>query len=308
MRPKERYGVLVARSERWELAPSDEGYPKSLLDLESHAPVLRGVGDPKVLLGDCVSIVGARKATPYGLACARMAGRVSAECGVTVVSGGAVGCDQEAGTAALDAGGVTVVIPGCGADQLYPRSSDDLFCRAVEAGGCVVSIERWGTPPTRWTFVNRNRAIAALSQSLVVCEAGRPSGTFGTATTAAELGRRVYAVPGSIMSPMSRGTNWLIESGAAIVVDEQALEGLIALDYGRLRLVSQERAEGHGKLLDALVASPLGLEEIAGLMSLDIPATLALVSEREAMGSVEQLPDGRFVASKGLLLGQNRER
>lgn len=296
---------IAARSPHWELTEQNESYPDSLRDLDGSAPVLRGIGDVAVLTGECISIIGARQATPYGLACARMAGRVAAECGVTVVSGGAIGCDREAGCAALDAGGVTVVVPGCGADVLYPRSSNKLFIRAVERGGCVVSIERWNTPPRRHTFVRRNRIIAALSRSLIVCEAGRPSGTFGTATTAAELGRRVYAVPGSIWSPMSRGTNWLIEAGAAIVADEQALEGLIALDYGRLRMTPNDPPETRGTLLDALVASPMAPDELASFLNLDIAATLALLAEHEATGTICRLGDGRFAPTKNLLLGQN---
>lgn len=299
------YASTVAGLERWELCRGDPGYPPALLDLEGETPVLRGYGDPTVLLEDCVSVIGARRANPYGITCARMAGRVAAECGVVVVSGGAVGCDQTAGTAALDAGGKTVVIPGCGADVVYPASSEDLYCRAVREGGCVLSIERWGTRPARYTFVRRNRVIAAFSASLIVCEAGRPSGTFSTATTAAELGRRVYAVPGSIFSANSQGTNWLIENGASIVTDEAALESLIALDYGRLRLASDVRSESRGELLDALVASPMTVDEIARFLRVELPQALVLLAEQEALGLVCRLPDARFAPTQQALLGQN---
>ena len=303
--PSARHERLFSSLPRWELSLGNDAFPAPLRDLEGRVSTIRGIGSTQALEGPCISIVGSRKATPYGLACARMAGRVAAECGITVVSGGAVGCDYEASRAALDAGGKTVIIPGCGADRLYPSSSDDIFCDAVERGGAVVSIERWGAPPTRWTFVRRNDAIAALSQSLLVCEAGRPSGTFGTATTAAELGRRVYAVPGSIFSPLSRGTNWLIESGASVVADAEALESLVSLDYGRLRLVSPAPPEQRGTLLDALVASPLPPDDIAALLGLDMPTTLVTLAEHEAAGLVERLRDGRFAPTKAALLGQN---
>lgn len=299
------YVRLIEGMERWELNRTDAGYPKALLDLEGDAPVLRGYGDPSVLIGDCISVIGARRANPYGITCARMAGRVSAECGIAVVSGGAVGCDQAAGTAALDAGGKTIVIPGCGADMVYPASSNELFCRAVRGGGCVVSIERWGTRPARYTFVRRNRIIAALSESLIVCEAGKPSGTFSTATAAAELGRRVYAIPGSIFSANSQGTNWLIENGASIVTDESALESLISLDYGRLRLCGEARESSRGELLDALVASPMTVDEIASFLRLELSQTLVLLAEQEALGLVCRLPDARFAPTQQALLGQN---
>lgn len=301
----ESYAALIDDLVRWELSPEDDGYPQPLIDLGSEAPVLRGYGDPSALWGECVSIIGARKATPYGLTCASMAGRASAESGITVVSGGAIGCDQRAGTAALDAGGRTIVIPGCGADHVYPSSSEELFCRAVRQGGCVVSLERWGAPPARYAFVRRNKAIAALSSVLIVCEAGRPSGTFSTATKAAELGRRIYAVPGSIFSANSRGTNWLIESGASIVTDEQSLEGLISLDYGRLRTQVKEHSLPRGKLLDALVASPMRADEIAVLLGVGLPQALATLAEQEALGLVCRLPDARFAPTQEALVGQN---
>lgn len=300
-----RYLSVIEEMARWELAPGDAGYPEPLLDLGDEAPVLHGYGDPSALLGECISIIGARKASPYGKTCAKMAGRAAAECGITVVSGGAVGCDQCAGTSALDAGGKTVVIPGCGADRVYPSSSDELFARAVSHGGCVVSLEHWGASPARYTFVRRNNVIAALSSVLVVCEAGRPSGTFHTATKAAELGRKVYAVPGSIFSANSRGTNWLIESGASAVIDEESLEGLIALDYGRLRSQVESHDLPRGKLLDALVASPMRADEISVFLGLGLPQTLAVLAEQEVLGLVCRLPDARFAPTEAALVGHN---
>ncbi len=302
------YAEVIAGLVRWELTPEDSGYPKGVLELDGQAPVLRGYGDPSVLVGDCISVIGARRATPYGKTCAKMAGRLAAECGVAVVSGGAVGCDQIAGRAAVEAGGKTVVIPGCGADVVYPASSDSLFVSAVTGAGCVISIETWGCPPLRHTFVRRNRIIAALSKSLVVCEAGKPSGTFSTATQAAELGRNVYAVPGSIFSQNSSGTNWLIENGASIVCDEDSLESLIALDYDRLRLVSERSKQSRGPLLDALVASPMTCDEVAELLGLSTPETLCVLAENEAAGLVSRMLDGRFTASQKALLGQNGDR
>ena len=301
-----RYPELAARGERWELRRGEGGYPRALLDLERGAATIRGIGDASCLLGPCVSIIGARKATPYGLACARLAGRACAECGITVVTGGAYGCDHEASRAALDAGGRTVVVPGCGADRLYPSTSDDVFCEAAGGRGCVLSVEEWGTGPRRYTFVRRNAVIAALSASLVVCEAGRPSGTFGTATTAAELGRNVYAVPGSIFSPLSAGTNWLIENGASVIADELALEQLLSLDYGVLRLSGGAAPERADELGRALAASPMAPDELASHLGEGISETLVMLAELEALGVVERLVDGRFALSKEELLGQNR--
>lgn len=300
-----RYDEVARTLPRWEITPKAAGYPPALLDLERGARTLRGIGDATCLLGPCISIVGARRATPYGLACARLAGRVAAECGVTVVSGGAYGCDYEASRSALDAGGKTVIIPGCGADRLYPRTSDDVFCEAASGAGCVVSVERWGTGPMKYTFVRRNAYIAALSRSLVVCEAGRPSGTFGTATRAADLGRRVYAAPGSIFSATSRGTNWLIETGAAPIADESALEQLLSLDYGVLRLAPGELREESDELLRALTATPMLPDELARHLGLSVSECLSALAQHEVMGRVQRLVDGRFSPTREALLGQN---
>ena len=299
------YERVAAGCEHWELAADDSGFPPRLRDLGSKVARLYGIGSPEALVGDCISIIGARRATPYGLTCADMAGRVAAECGVTVVSGGARGCDHAAARGALDAGGATVVVPGCGADVLYPRMSDDVFVDALTQGGCVVSLDPWGSAPHKHSFVRRNAVIAALSQALIVCEACKPSGTFGTATVAAELGRRVYAVPGSIFSPMSSGTNWLLETGASIVCDEDSLAGLISLDYGRLRFEPRADTSSRGTLLDALVASPMDVGEVAALLGLSIPQAFGKLSEYEAAGMVCRLADGRFVPTREVLLRHN---
>lgn len=164
------YERALPTFERWELAFGDANYPEQLTNIGQPPPRLYGIGNIEALKAPLISIIGARKATPYGLACAKMAGRVAAECGITVVSGGAIGCDAAAGRAALEAGGKTIVVPGTGPDRLYPKSSDLLFYDAVRCGGCVVTNTSWGVEPHRGCFVSRNTIIAALSRSLIVCD------------------------------------------------------------------------------------------------------------------------------------------
>ena len=128
----------------WEISPDDGEFPQSLHDLEPVPEVLYGRGDPKVLQGPCLSVIGARRATPYGIAVAEMAGRVAAESGIVVVSGGAMGCDCAAGRAALEAGGRTVIVSGCGAATWsIPQARPGVYAGAVAAGGAVISLE-WG--------------------------------------------------------------------------------------------------------------------------------------------------------------------
>lgn len=290
----------------WELTSGQDGYPDALRDLESPPGRLFGRGDPEALLGPCVSIVGARRATPYGVAVAEMAARVAAECGVTVVSGGAMGCDFAAGSAALAAGGRTVVVSGCGADLVYPSSSRRVFEGAIAEGGAVVSLERWGTRPARWTFPKRNAVIAALSRVLVVTEAGARSGTMSTADVAIELGRVVYAIPGSIFSPNSSGTNRLAAEGARIIPDERSLEIALALDYGTARFATVAPTRDMGPVMSALVASPSRPDELSARLNEDVLTLLRTLSDYEARGIVERLPDGRYSPTKSFLMEQNR--
>lgn len=282
-------------AERTRLERGGEGFPEMLLDLKD-APVdaLNVLGDPSALRGPCISIIGARLATPYGIAVAQMAGRIAAECGLVVVSGGAKGCDRAASRAALDAGGRTVIVSGCGADVVYPSSSADIFRDALERGGAIASLEEWGAGPRPWRFPKRNAVIAALSKSLFVTEAGIRSGTMSTADVALSLDRLIYAIPGSIFSPNSQGTNHLIGEGALIVTSEADLETRIALDYNTLHLGGTEGTWSGGKVISALVASPSTLDELSRALGESVMTLLDTVADYEAKGIVERLPDGRY--------------
>lgn len=302
--------------ERMELRVGDELYPKSVLDLPDPPSTLYLRGDPSALSSMGLSIIGARKSTPYGRAIAEMAGRIAAESGIAVVSGGARGCDQAGGWAALRAGGRHVVVLGTGADVVYPSSAGKLIDRAISQGGCVVSIEPWGTPPMRWAFPKRNKVIAALSRATFVAEAGLPSGTFSTAETAEALGRELLAAPGFIFSPESRGANYLIGNGACCIGDEEALEVAISRIYGTLRFA---RSDAQGliglessarRFMDAVIANPMRVEDLAHVLGVDPLACLQTASELEVLGLVERLVDGRFAPTSVALhsltrLGQN---
>ena len=287
----------------FSLGPLDEGYPELLLDLDP-APSINGIGDPACLKGPCISVVGARRATPYGLAIAEIAGRVAAECGLVVVSGGALGCDHAAARAALDAGGKTIVVSGCGTDVVYPASSGDVFSGAVMEGGAIISMERWGSPPRRHVFVKRNSIIAALSQVLIVTEAGQRSGTMSTADVALSLERTVYAVPGSIFSPTSSGTNRLISEGARNICDSRDLELAISLDYGVSRIVSENAPRALGDILSALMANPMRPQELSEYLNQDLLTLIKTLVEFESKGLVCRLPDGRYSPSEDVFQGR----
>lgn len=298
----------MVQGERFELRRGDDGWPACLDELGGVVSCLRGIGDTRALGKPALAVIGARRASPYGLAVAEMAGRVAAECGVTVVSGGAMGCDHAALAAALDAGGRIVVVAGSGADVVYPSSSADVFARAAAGEGAVVSLEPWAAPPRRWAFPKRNRVIAALCRALVVAEAGVPSGTITTATTAADLGREVYAVPGPIFSPMSRGTNQLIEQGASIIPDEVALEVKISLDFGVTRLAAECADPNWGRVLSAIVACPSRPDELACRLDEDVLTVVRTLSDYEMRGLARRLPDGRYSPTEATYLARGEGR
>lgn len=308
--------MAVSAYERIELKRSDDAYPSRLLDLSDAPDTLYVLGDPAVLSLPSLSVIGSRRATPYGLAVAEMAGKLAAESGVVEVSGGARGCDAAGGAAAMNSGGRHVVVLGCGADVVYPRSSAQLIERALDTGGAVVSLVPWGTEPRRYSFPRRNRIIAALSEALLISEAGMPSGTFSTAETAMDLGREVLVAPGSILSPESRGSNYLIACGACCIVDEESLEVALSRIYGTLRY-GRGSCKGPvsysgdtGRVVHALLGCPMRIEDIQRMLRLPSLDVTMLLSGMEADGLVERLMDGRYALTKFVLhaqtpLGQN---
>jgi DNA processing protein len=287
----------------WELHPDDECYPASVRDLEHPPKIIYGRGNPEILANMGLGVIGARRATPYGLAVASMAGRIAAESGITLVSGGAMGCDAAAARGALDAGGKTIVVSGVGADTVYPRTSRDVFERAVKQDGVVIALVPWGQTPRKGCFPQRNIIIAALSRALLICEAGLRSGTSSTAAAAAEMGREIYAAPGSIFSPESQGANALIRDGGSIVCSEADLEMLISRDFGVLRLVQEQVATPRNRLVSALVASPMRADDLAHSLGEEPLAVLRYLADYEASGMVTRLPDGRYAPTKEALLG-----
>ena len=192
------------------------GFPPLLGAIHDPPPGLfvRGGADIELLARPSVAVVGARACSGYGAAVARMLGRELAAAGLVVVSGLARGVDAEAHRGALDAGGTTVAVLGCGIDRDYPAAHAEL-ARRIAAGGLVVSEYAPGVEPAPWRFPARNRIIAGLCAATVVVEARERSGALITADLALEEGREVFTVPGEIGSALSAGTNALLKLGAA---------------------------------------------------------------------------------------------
>ena len=282
-------------------------YPARLAAISSPPPVLYCRGDPGVL--DClqIAIVGARAATRGGRARALgLAGELAA-CGLVVTSGLARGIDSAAHRGALDAGGRSVAVIATGPDRIYPRSNAGLARELVEAGA-VVTERAPGTPPLPGNFPRRNRLISGLSVGVLVVEASLRSGSLITARLAADEGREVFAVPGSVDSALSRGCHALIRDGAKLVesvddvLDEIVHPGGLALP----RVVPHSPTDGSGGtdgslgaleqcVLDAVGHDPVTLDQLVDCTRTPAGRLAATLLALEIDGWIEALPGSRYV-------------
>ena len=298
-----RYSGSKITGERCVLHKGREGYPDAFMGISNPPATLYVIGR-KEALTEGLAVVGARKATPYGLACARLFAGRAAQRGITVISGGAYGCDAAAHWAAIEAGCPTVAFLGGGLDELYPASNYGLFQKAVDSGGALVSENAWDYPPLPHTFRARNRLIAGLARATLIVEAGLPSGTFSTADEALAANREVLVVPGSICSAASKGANRLLYQGATPVVDTESFDDILFSLFGLLKQESifeeppSEEEEGDA-VLAALRANPLRMEELLALIEAEEDADalgllMMRLTELQKRGEIARYPDGRF--------------
>jgi DNA processing protein len=268
---------------RW-LARSDPAFPPLLASIHDPPPglFLRGFGIPELLTRASVAVVGARSCTDYGAHVARSLARDLAAAGVVVVSGLARGIDGWAHRGALEAGGHTVAVLGCGIDRDYPRAHSSLAAQ-IAADGLIVSEYPPRVSPAPWRFPARNRIVAGLTSATVVVEARERSGALITADLALEEGREVLSVPGEITSSLSRGTNALLRLGSAAVTSAaDVLEaiGLSVPESGEPDLPGGAAAA----VLAALETGATTADEIACAAGLDPAATAAGLTELELAG------------------------
>lgn len=274
------------------LALGDEAYPRALLEIPDPPTLLYTLGDTTKLNAPAIAVVGSRNASRQGLADAGALARAFSEAGLCVVSGLALGIDAAAHRAGLAARGSSIAVVGTGLDRVYPAANRELAHELAQRGA-VISEFCLGTPPSAAHFPQRNRLIAGLARGVLVVEAALKSGSLSTARLALEQGRDVFAIPGSIHSPLSKGCHWLIKQGAKLV--ETADDVLSEWVPGHVASGRTDAGfEPDSALLGELGHSPATLDALAartGRTASDLGAELA---QLELECRVERLPGGLF--------------
>lgn len=287
-------------------------YPELLAQIHRPPPVLFLKGDATLLDTPQLSIVGSRNPTAGGIQNARAFSAELAVCGLTITSGLAAGIDGAAHQGALDAvcgnkTGKTIAVAATGLDRIYPSHHRELAHRIAEAG-LIVSEFPVGIGPLQANFPRRNRVISGLSLGTLVVEAARRSGSLISARYAMEQGREVFAIPGSIHSPQSRGCHWLIKQGAKLVetsddIAEELLQMLPGIHSGlrssansniELKPIAHDLSESEQVLFDALGFDPVSLDSLLSRTGMVIDELSVNISQLELKGLIDSLPGGRF--------------
>lgn len=276
------------------LTLADADYPQALLSAADPPTLLYALGDVALLNRPAFAIVGSRNATKQGEANAAAFAAALAGAGLTVVSGLAAGIDAAAHHGALKTAASTIAVIGTGADRIYPARNATL-AREIAATGCILSEFPLGTPPIANNFPRRNRLIAGLARGCLVVEAARQSGSLITARLAAEAGREVFAIPGSIHSPQSKGCHALIKQGAKLVESAQdILEELHWENIVNPASLPAVREAETDPVLVALGGDPCDLDTLAAHTGLTADVLLARLLPLELDGRVAALPGGRY--------------
>ncbi|BCY19151.1 MAG: DNA-protecting protein DprA [Chloroflexi bacterium] len=283
----------------------DENYPRRLKEIDQPPPVLYTLGELTVQDEWAAAIVGTRRMTGYGRQVTEELTELLAHHGVTVVSGLARGVDASAHQTALKHGGRTIAVLGSGVDRIYPPEHRKLAAEIAE-NGAVISDYPPGTPPESNNFPPRNRIISGLSRVVVVIEAGITSGALITSTFAAEQGRDVFALPGSIYANQSKGTNRLIQQGARPllepkdVLDALNIEQVQEYRQARLDLPADPREQ---QIMDALGYEPVHIDDLGHAIGWGMDALTSTLTMMELKGMVRQVGGMNYilVKEKGIL-------
>ena len=297
-------GPLVQKTLAWATQPrhavltfADSRYPKQLLEIPDPPAVLYVVGEVDLLSSPALAVVGSRNATPQGIENASGFARVLSDAGLTIVSGLALGVDSAAHAGGLRGRGSTIAVLGTGIDIVYPKRNESLASE-ISLHGALVSEFPLGTPPKAANFPGRNRLISGLSRGCLVVEAAIDSGSLITARLAVEQGRDVFAIPGSIHSPLSKGCHALIKQGAKLVETAQdVLEefGLESRTFERASksTESPKSTESH-LVLEKMGFDSCDIDRLISRTGLTAEVVSAMLLELELDGKIAPLPGGLY--------------
>jgi DNA processing protein len=275
------------------LTLADSSYPQSLLQISDAPPLLYAKGRIDLLNQPAFAVVGSRNATHQGLAHAESFARALSDAGLTIVSGLALGIDAAAHRGALAGASSSIAVVGTGLDIVYPARNRDL-AHDLAARGCIISEFALGTAPLAANFPRRNRLISGLARGCLVVEAAISSGSLITARMANAQGKDVFAIPGSIHSPLAKGCHSLIKQGAKLVeTAEDILEELHvpARSTARATIVPYPIND---RVLNALGFDPCDIDTLSARSGMGADKIAALLTEWELEGVVEALPGGRY--------------
>ena len=278
------------------VAWDDTDYPRALLDL-GYAPLaLFYVGRRELLNRPALAIVGSRNATAQGADNARAFAQALSQAGLTIVSGLAIGVDAAAHEGALEGDGSTLAVVGTGLDRVYPARNRELAHRIAERGGLVSEFPP-GTPPREKNFPRRNRLISGLARGVLVVEAALSSGSLITARCAGEQGREVFAIPGSIHSPLAKGCHKLIRDGAKLVETAQdILEelGMASVGAGVTTRATSSMTATEVALLAALGGDSADVDTLIARTELASNVVVAALTNLELTGQVAAIAGGQW--------------
>ena len=295
----ELFGDLAA-VEQWLADPAnhvvtlaDAEYPRTLLQTPDPPPLIYAKGRLDLLNRPCIAIVGSRNATAQGNTTAESFATALANAGLAIVSGMALGIDAAAHRGGLLGTASTIAVVGTGLDKVYPARNRDL-AHAIAQKGLIISEFALGTPPLAANFPRRNRIIAGMSRGTLVVEAALSSGSLITARLANEMGKDVFAIPGSIHSTLSKGCHVLIKQGAKLVDDAADIldELRMAHHAGSSHKSPVAGAEPDHPLLAHLGFDPCDADTLAGRAGLPVHEISAALTELELAGAVAPLPGG----------------
>ena len=274
---------------------ADSDYPKALLEISDPPPLLYAKGNLAILNQASIAIVGSRNASVQGEKNAEAFAQGLCDYGLCIVSGLALGIDGAAHRGALKAKGATIAVVGTGLDIVYPAKHRDLAHQIVEHG-LVISEFALGTPSKPQNFPKRNRIISGLSLGCLVVEANLQSGSQITARLSAEQGREVFAIPGSIHSPMSKGCHQLIKQGAKLVDSLQDIIEELDLNKRETEQADETDSETHASnpLLMLMGYEQISLENLVHLSGLTVSEVSSMLMILELEGSVASLAGGQY--------------